>query len=251
MWQGCPTLTSPGSGRTIRAMPTPNDPVPNTLQMVLNWGDATTVRAQNVLHFLNTGAVAVNQGLADQLDTAVKAQFASSGLPTHIQSGVGLRNISIRNLAIANQAAFTGSGALSAGSDPGESLPGAVRFVITLRTALAGRSFRGRVYLWGFTEAASNGATAVAGVPTAAQTFVDGVRTSLGSTPNIDMSIVSRYTQGALRPTPLSTEVTLVQARNSIWDIQRRSMLPGGGTSQLFSLTPQLEVRPASDWLTT
>jgi len=189
--------------------------------------------AQNVLHFVNTGAVIVNQALAETLKTTISGIFGSSQLTGAIAPTFGLRNVGVRNLALANQAEFLSTGAGTLGTGTGDLLPVGTAFCVTLRTSGAGKSFRGRVYLAGFTEgmgAANNADAAVAQVAVA---FVDGIRTSLGSAPNIDMCIVSRYANKVLRPTPITTEVTAVIARNTVWDSQRRRLKPGGSGALL------------------
>jgi hypothetical protein len=220
-------------------MAEPNSPVPNTIQVKLYWGTTTQVMAQNVLHFVNTGAVIVNQALAETLKTTISGIFGSSQLTGAIAPTFGLRNVGVRNLALANQAEFLSTGAGTLGTGTGDLLPVGTAFCVTLRTSGAGKSFRGRVYLAGFTEgmgAANNADAAVAQVAVA---FVDGIRTSLGSAPNIDMCIVSRYANKVLRPTPITTEVTAVIARNTVWDSQRRRLKPGG-TGALLAQFPNV-----------
>lgn len=224
----------------------PNLPVPNTLEVKIHWGTATAEIAQNVLHFLNIGGVISGQALADQLDTTIKGIFTSSGLATFIAPTLGIRNVGVRNLAIANQAEFLGAGAGVLGTGTGDPLPTAIAQAYTLRTALAGRSFRGRVYLSCWTEASSTGSSQATGV-TAGLQFIDNIRTNLISAPNIHMSVVSRRSNGADRNPPLSTEVTLVQNRSTVWNTQRRRMQAGGAGVIALDAVPHVEMRPASE----
>jgi hypothetical protein len=229
-------------------MPTPNDPVPNCVQVKLYWGTSSQVSAQNVLNFLNTGAVLVSQALADQLMTQIGGIFSTSGLAAIYSGPGGLRQVGVRNLALANQAEFVSAGAGVAGTLPDEALPYGIAFCVTLRTAMAGKSFRGRLYLSGFGESQGAGNTALSAVGTACVAFVNGIRTSLGSAPNLDMCIVSRYSKGELRPTPITTEVTGEQARNPNWDSQRRRLKPGGAGALYAYRYSQVEMLRADEW---
>lgn len=225
-------------------MATPNDPVPNTVQVRLLWGTTSQQLSVNVIHFLNTGAVAINQALADQLMTQIGGYLSSSGLGATLASVFGLRQVGVRNIAIANQAEFLSAGAGVLGIDVGEPLPYGVALCVTTRTANAGKSFRGRVYLSGFAESHSSGNIADTAAVNAANAFVDLIRTGLGSAPNLDMAVVSRYEKKALRPIPISTEVTTVQVRNAAWDSQRRRYKPGGTGALLAQFPAIVQMAP-------
>jgi hypothetical protein len=225
----------------------PQLPVPNTIEVKLHWGTATQEQGQNVLHFLNVGAVAVGQALADSLDTTIKGLFTTTSLAAAIGNTFGIRNIGVRNLAIANQAEFLATGAGVLGTATGDPLPGSIAQCYTLRTALAGKSFRGRVYLGFFAESASTGSTQNVG-QAAGQVFLDSIRTQLISAPNIHMCVVSRFNNGAQRNPPLATEVNLILLRSAIWNTQRRRMQAGGPGVIGLSAMPTVEMISARDW---
>lgn len=226
-------------------------PVPNTIELKIHWGTVDSEFGVNVLHFLNVGAVIVGQALADQLDTTIKGIFTTSGLAAVVAPPFGIRQIGVRNLALASQAEFLATGAGVIGTAVGEPLPSAIAQCYTLRTALAGRSFRGRVYLGFYGESASGGSNQSAG-SAAGTTFLDSIRTSLISAPNLHMCVVSRFLDGVLRPTPLTTEVNAVQLRSINWNTQRRRMNAGGaGVIALRQAWPmgtgeKAEVTPAA-----
>jgi hypothetical protein len=222
-------------------------PVPNTIEVKLHWGDATSEFGQNVLHFLNVGAVVVNQALADQLDTTIKGIFSTSGLAAAVVAAFGLRQVGVRNLALANQSEFLSTNPGALGTGTGDPLPTAIAQCYTLRTALAGRSFRGRVYLGMFSEASSSGSSQGLG-STEGRVFIDTIRTSLISSPNLHMCVVSRFSNNALRPTPLTTEVNAVQLRSANWNTQRRRMSPGGAGVIALQATPHIEMVPADQF---
>lgn len=225
-----------------------NLPVPNTIEVKLHWGGGTVEVGQNVLHFVNTGAVVVNQGLADALDSTIKGILSTSGLAAFIHSTLGIRQVGVRNLALANQAEFLGSGAVAVGTATGDALPTGIAQCYTLRTALAGKSFRGRVYLSYFAEGGSVGSTQDAAAGAAGTVFLNSIRTSLLSAPNLTQCIVSRFSNGAERPTPIVTPVTATQLRHTTWNTQRRRMSPGGSGVIALQAMTQLPVVPASQF---
>ena len=205
-----------------------NLPVPNTLEIKIHWGTTTSEYGVNVLHFLNTGAVAVNQALADQLDTTIKGIFSTSGLNAQISSLFGIRQVGVRNLAIANQAEFLGANAGVLGTVTGAALPTGIAQCYTFRTALAGKSFRGRAYLsfWGAAQSIGSSQDAPSGA--AGTTFLNSIRTTLATAPNLTQVIVSRFAGNAERPVPITTQITGTQLRSNVWNTQRRRMAAGG-----------------------
>lgn len=223
-------------------------PVPNTIEVKIHWGSTTAENGQNVLHFLNVGAVVVNQALADQLDTTIKGIFTTSGLAANVANILGIRQVGVRNLALANQAEFLATGAGVLGTSVADPLPTGIAQCYTLRTANAGRSFRGRVYLGFFSELVSSGSQQSTGVATGV-TFLDNIRTSLISAPNLHMCVVSRFLNNALRPTPVTTEVNAIQNRSAIWNTQRRRMSAGGaGVIALQAAQHPVAMLSPADW---
>ena len=115
------------------------------------------------------------------------------------------------------------------GTSVSPSLPNNVALVITKRTALRGRSFRGRIFHPGLTEAAVLGNQ----VPPASVTDLVGIWSTLLT---IDlpialedavMAVVSRFSEGQPRVTGVTTFVTNLTSDGTV-DSQRRR-LPGRG----------------------
>lgn len=118
-----------------------------------------------------------------------------------------------------------------AGTSPEEPSPNAIAACMTLSTGLAGRSARGRLYVGGIPENATNGnqftALYVAELNNA---FQDGLLSRFANTGTVDMQIVvySQFTGSAERPVALLTPVTAIGMRDNVVDTQRRR-LPGRG----------------------
>lgn len=223
--------------------------------LTLRWTyGASGAGGMNVLGVAITGAVPVNQTLANNLDAAIKAALTSSGLVARLHTTTSLVSCGIRDIRAAHMTEFIGSGAPVVGTGTGDPLPRGVAYCVSLKTAFSGASYRGRVYLGGFTEAVNDtGSAALAAVGTEAVTFVTLIDTALGSN-GCDLAVVSRPSYPVTITTvttvpggPITTDVktlrarpggvtpmTAVVARNLVWDSQRRRTT-AGSVSTLFS----------------
>ena len=194
--------------------------------MRLVWALGGSLYALNVMGVVNTGAVAITQAITNTIGTAIKSALTSSGLGALIHTSVTLANIGLRDIRTANTAEFLDTGGATAGTSAGDFLPPQTAFVVTLRTAQAGRSFRGRVYLPGYGEGA-NAVTGTIGSATQSVAFVTAVQAAL-VTNGLNLGVLSR-------PAPLATParagfitpVTSIVARDLVWDTQRRRAVPG------------------------
>ena len=207
--------------------------VPNGVRVVLHWTLSGQEYALNVFHMAVQGSVDVNAAYAAVYATHAKAAFIAGAVGTsyqpHCATTVALAKVSIRDLRIANQLPVEAPVAAAVGSQ-GNPLPLGVAMCITLRTGLAGRSFRGRMYLPGWTELDNdaNGSITTAGMFTGEQ-FVRELRTRLAGDPVVagEMAILSRWNAKGLRVPPVLTPVISQQARDNRWDYQRRRAVPG------------------------
>jgi len=211
-----------------------NLPVPLGLEMKLTWTFNAQDWALNILHFRNPAGAVVTQAIADAAATSVRGQFSTSGLAAVVHTGFALSKVEIRSMVANSDPWFLGAGAAVPGTSTDNPLPAATSLVVTEYTGLRGRSYKGRVYLTGFTEAANDtvgGATpATAG---AAASFILGIMGALaGATPSLVLCVLSRFTTTppattpVERTPPLLTTVTQVAA-NQRWDVQRRRAVPG------------------------
>lgn len=200
--------------------------VPNAAQMRLIWAQGGVLYALNVLGVHIPGATAITQALANTIGTAVKAAFASTSYNSMMGPTITLVNIGIRDIRTANQPEFIDSGAVVTGTAVGDLLPPQTALVITLRTALAGRNYRGRVYLCGFTEAINSSTGAATGATTAVN-FVAAVKAALVAS-SLDLGVISRPDDTKVPPkVGWVTPVTAMVARDLVWDTQRRRAIPG------------------------
>lgn len=188
--------------------------IPTAVQVRLRW-TFNGIAGYNVIGGTVGGGFANSQAIANTIGTAVNGHFTTSGLAALCATTTSLLGVGVRDIRVANQPEFQSAAAAVPGTGAGNPLPNEVAAVVTLRTALAGRSYRGRAYFSGFIVG-ENSATGsiVAGLNTALVTFVTNVQTDLAAS-GITMAVLSR--------THLSgTPVTLIQTRDSEWDTQRR-----------------------------
>lgn len=240
--------------------------VPNGVLVRLLWniGATTTI---NVLGATAAGGTVVNQALANALGTAIKAAVTSSGLISHLSGTCALNQVGVRDVRSANNAEFLDSGANVVGTAVGDQLPGGVALVITLRTARAGQSYRGRVYLGGFTETDNNatGGAATA-LGTAGTAFVVAIQSAMNAN-GLTLSVMSRPAPAIDYQTTIHnadgtttikqhhrnarpggvTPVTAVLLRNTVWDSQRRRTAPGS-VSTLFMPVVQTDLATGETW---
>jgi hypothetical protein len=203
--------------------------IPNCGTLKIQWQGLTRTWL-NVFGIVgNPTLPTITQALSDTLATEIRAQFTSTGLAALMATTVSLNTILLRDISVANRPEFTGAGAGVPGTGTGDALPVSLAAVVTLRTAAAGKSFRGRTYLSGFTEGQNDAAgRQAAAVNTASVAFVQavvGVLTAHG----MGMAVLSRPRDPLTIPEKVilgkpgfATVVTALVARNTKWETQRR-----------------------------
>lgn len=200
--------------------------VPNAGVLRTLWAQGGVLTAINVYGVVNSGNVSITQALTNTIGTAIKSSFASTTYNAALGTAVSLANIGLRDIRSANQPEFLDSGAAVNGTAAGDLLPPQTALCITLRTASAGRRFRGRTYLWGFTEAVNSAAGAAVGV-TVAVNFVSAIKSALQAS-GLDLGVLSRPNPNANPLNPgFVTPVTTIVTRDLVWDTQRRRAQPG------------------------
>jgi hypothetical protein len=219
------------------------------LRLIWTW---STELGFNVYGCHITGTPVFNQALAETLGTAIKSAFTTNLAPV-CPSNTQLTRVGIRDIRAANQSEFRDSQPGVGGTEAAvDQLPPSVAAVVTLRTGLTGRSFRGRSYISGFSEAQNgpNG-TSLTAANTAAVNFVTAINTALQAS-GMELGVLSRpsfrqtNTQttfdstGAVLETRTHTHnaragtitrVTAVEARDLLWQSQRRRTNGRGGTA--------------------
>jgi hypothetical protein len=194
--------------------------IPTGVQIRLIWTKGGTDQAVNVLGALNPSAIAINQTLANTIGAAMKAGFTSSGLRAFVPSSYALSKVGLRDINIASQAEWLDTGTAMTGTGVSQQLPDQVSYCVTLRTALAGKRYRGRFYIPAADEAAND----ALGVPTAtyvaaAVAFVNACTAAL-TTSGLTPAVLSRVLL-------TGQAITTAVGRRNLWNTQRRRLEPG------------------------
>jgi hypothetical protein len=189
--------------------------VPNTIEVRLNWTLSDQTWATNVLHYVVPTGFSVNQTNAESIATFVDDAYSDTGSwRSQVTSTVGLDSVGVRDIRTANQPEFIGD-VTGSGGNVSSIAPRQLSVVLTLRTALAGGSFRGRVYLCG----CSTGGIDTNGdiTDTAAQraeVFGDGLISTTVDSSLLILGVTSRSLG-------VTTPVDRVEVRDRVWDWQR------------------------------
>lgn len=208
--------------------------IPQAVLVRLVWKRGLDDAAINVLGAINIGAIAINQSLANTVGAAIKGAFSSSGFAAIVGQDVALSEVGLRNINVANQAEFPHTAGPVSGTNVGELLPPQICLVITHRTALAGPSYRGRTFLWGFTEASNTGGSVcLDSAADAALAFLVAVQGVLAAN-GLTLAVLSRPRDAQVAPLPIkpakagwATPVTSLIIRNLGWDTQRKRAVSG------------------------
>ncbi len=196
------------------------------VQVRLHW-TLNGLDAFNVLGGIVSGGFINDQTKADALDAAIKTGYTSSGLKALQATTTSLISAGIRDVRAAHQVEYVGTNAAVPGTGTGDPLPNAVAAVVTLRTGLAGKSFRGRSYFGGATEGQNDGAGQIAtAYNTALVAFMTAVQAAMGAS-TISLAVLSRPRFDKVTPFAMTypgaiTLVTAIVARDTLWDSQRR-----------------------------
>lgn len=204
--------------------------IPNCIAVRLIWTQPNTKTVYNVLHGNVAGGFTLTTAIVDAVFTAIKGAAGWTSWRARVNSGAGLAGVDMRDLRVANMPLVASTTAAAAGTGAGGAIPPGDAFCVTLRTASAGRGFRGRVYLAGLDFAAlAAGGVAAAGTLTDAVSFMTAVQTALtasGITLAIAQPTRGGYTgtTGTVHLPRLATTVAVssIVARNNIIDHQRR-----------------------------
>lgn len=182
---------------------------------------------RNILHFsAAVGILPIGEvGLATDLETWWRTNIKP------IQSNtVSLYSILVQDLGPASPPAHLRAvTAPTTGSAAGTPLPNSVTIAMSLRTALSGRSYRGRIYHPGLISTHITGnsltATQLAALLAAYRELINPAGGFFSNAKQL--GVLSYYHNNAVRATPVFTPVSEVQC-DGIIDNQRRR-LPGRG----------------------
>lgn len=198
-------------------------PVPCWQIELISLWDSQTV--ESVLHFTAPSGPTVtdlnNLGLAlvNWWTTNIKPN-----MPTTLQlSDIRMTDLSSQTGQVFDYA--TGMPVVGTSASP--SLPNSVACVFTKRTAQRGRSYRGRIYQYGLTEAAVTNNLLAGSNVSGYITAYNLLRSFSTATMTWTFVVASRYNNGAPRTTGVATPVVNITS-DGVIDSQRRR-LPGRG----------------------
>lgn len=150
--------------------------IPACIQIRQNWVSGGR-EWHVVLHGAKPTSGLVDQALATTLANAFTTALTSSGWVTHLPPATQFDGVTVKDLTSANLPEFNSNIAPTAGTGTAAAAPLNAAVVVTLRTAKAGRQWRGRSYLGGFGSDALTTPTQIAGAAgTAAAAFVEACR---------------------------------------------------------------------------
>jgi len=180
------------------------------------------IPVENVLHFF-TGETPATPSVLVDLASNFAVSWSSNIMPflsdQYIAKEVHVIDLTSSSGAVATDTTLAGS----AGDLSGLALPGNIAFCVSLRTALRGRSFRGRIFYCGLVEPDVSGNDVA---PARITTLVDGtngIRTDM-ATAGFQQVIVSLVTGGVPRVEGEPTVVTTALAVRNIVSTQRRRL---------------------------
>lgn len=206
--------------------------IPNAVQVKLKW-TSQGIPWLNSLFCQYTIAGPLNPTVAETVFAALKGNAATTAWLTHCRPQTILTGIGIRDVRAPNNPEILSTGAVAPGTSGAGQMPLQVAIVVTLRTAFAGRQFRGRVYLGGIDTGSVVAATGLIDPVTnaAAVAFVQAAQTALGAQ-SMTLAIGQRLlperpakdgTTLPVRPANI-VPVTSVLSLNQRFDTQRRRL---------------------------
>jgi hypothetical protein len=157
--------------------------IPACIEVDLLWNLASGKQVKNVMHGQVAAGFTATAAIAQAVYASIIGSAAWTAWAAYLHTTASFAGVQLRDLRTANQPFVSSTGAATPGTGAGTALPPGVSLIITERTALAGKGYRGRIYLPGLDSAALVAATgaAVAAANTAAVNFVNQVGTSLSA----------------------------------------------------------------------
>jgi hypothetical protein len=209
--------------------------IPNAVTMRLIWNLANGKQVFDVLHVIVPSTYSVTVANVNLVGGPILSAFTSSGyaalVPT-TQSFVGIDMRDIRPPG--NFALVAGTGTAVPGTSVSPAMPPGVCLVATVRTAQAGRAFRGRIYYpaWATNADAGNGSAVNPTVNNAMNSFNTAILNALtGQGLQLGLAQPARANYlgvtGTNHPSRAANiiTVTAVVLRDNVWDSQRRRAL--------------------------
>jgi hypothetical protein len=205
--------------------------VPSCAQITLIWALEGARTAHNVLYGRYSGAFAGTQTQANGILSALTSSAAYTDLCTFMPSGLGIAGVSLRDVNTRDQPIVNSNEtAAQFGTSVSAALPDEVAAVVTVRTARAGKSGRGRIYVPNFATNALGAGNVIAGAAvTALQNWaatITGAINTQGYVFVLGLRERAAYTGSTGTDHPArpaeSVPVTSTEVRDNHWDSQRR-----------------------------
>lgn len=192
--------------------------IPNTGQIVLNW-NSSSGGGVNVLHFRVAPLFTFNLASANGISAAWSAgRNVAGGFRQYQHPTIVYTGLTIRDIRTPFQPAIASTPVVEAGTSASGQMPNEVAVVTTLRTALAGRRFRGRMYHFGFTNNAVDASNQIAApVVTAIQLSMNAFINAMAAN-TTPLGVASKVAVAL-------SDVTSVFTNNT-WDTQRGRGIP-------------------------
>jgi hypothetical protein len=202
--------------------------IENSATAKIVWGQGSH-EWETTLGAHGSAPILVTQALVDTVFADIVARPETSALLGFMSATTALTAFKMRAIDVANLPEFTSSGTGGSGTGVGDSLPLSVTQCITLRTAFAGRSFRGRVYLSGWTETENDATGRMSAASSAAGVaFLDAIR-AVFTAHAFELAVLSKPRAATVIPERtiaakpgFANNVQVIQARNLKWESQRR-----------------------------
>ncbi len=200
----------------------PQSPVPNCAQAVLNY-QSDSGDARNVLHFQQAPDFPFDNINLEALALAVHTWWTPNLRP-HVSTTHRLESIITRDMGqvpgeiherVVNEL----------GGNTAARTPSNVTSAFTLRTGQGGRSGRGRIFHVALSSGYFTGDTLTAGDLANMLTAYNALKVlpPVGSGPEFQLVVVSRFANGVQRPTGIKNRVTAI-TNDGILDSQRRRL---------------------------
>jgi hypothetical protein len=204
--------------------------IPQCVEVGIVWGMEDGKLAHNVLHARYSGSYPGTVAMANAILAGLVTGAAWTAMASFIASTGAIGSVTLRDLNTPNQPLLSSTGPGGVGTSASPSLPNETAIVITLRTAKAGRAFRGRIYVPSFATNALGAGNVIAAacitdvnawantIPTVFQsqglTFVIGQHSRLAYTSPIGTPHPKRD--------PTTVDVTSQSVKDNHWDTMRR-----------------------------
>jgi hypothetical protein len=204
--------------------------IPNAVQVRFRWQIATAKVAVNVLYGRTGGVPAPTVAQAQAIFAALSTGAQWTALAALLGNTGGFLGVDLRSVHDVDLPIFSSTGALVPGTSATQPLPNEVAIVATFRTAKAGRSGRGRMYVPGWTvDSLATGQLIAAATMTALGNWLNTIQGALsaqGYTHCLGLKERKAYngSTGTSHPARAATTepVTAIVLRDNHWDTQRR-----------------------------